>query len=237
MRKYSNKVGYSVLKKFFKIQGYNKISSYNIDYLFVYYYYYVKNVKGEPNNYTSSYYQNNLFFIQFFILKFFKKFISKKKLLIQFKQNYINIKENRFLFMTFLKKIKHLRFLKETNLKIKSFLNLILMSLHSKDATLLKNAISSILEDLPFKKHKRFLYSLKVILRTLAKVFFIQFKCKGLYIKIKGKIGVGGNLKKRKFLFKLGSFSLTSKMQRVNYSNGVIKTYSGILGLEVYLSF
>ena len=109
--------------------------------------------------------------------------------------------------------------------------------LYNKDIILLKNTIKGILEKLHFKKHKKFLYNLRVLLKSIAYIFFYKFKCLGLYIKIKGKIGVGGNSKKRTFIFKLGSFSFTKKSQKLTYTKDSIRTYSGVLGFESYLTY
>jgi hypothetical protein len=78
---------------------------------------------------------------------------------------------------------------------------------------------------------------LKIILKSLSPIFYSRFKCLGLFIRVKGKIGVGGNSKKRKFVYKLGSFSFTKKNQKLAYSKDSIRTYSGVLGMEIYLTY
>ena len=85
--------------------------------------------------------------------------------------------------------------------------------------------------------YKKFLYNLRVLFKSVIHVFFYKFKCLGLYIKIKGKIGVGGSSKTKKFLFKLGSFSFTKKAQKLVYVKDSIRTYSGVLGFESYLTY
>lgn len=67
--------------------------------------------------------------------------------------------------------------------------------------------------------------------------FFKIFKCLGLYLKIKGKIGLGGSVKTRNFLIKAGSYSITKKKQKLKHSVSSIKTASGALGLELILSY
>jgi len=213
------------------------ISNYNIHYLFIYYYYYIQNVKLGIAKYYSYFYQNNLFFIKFFILKYLKSFFKHKNLYFNIQKNNLIINEKKLIYKILLKKVRYLSFLKEIKFKIKTFINLILVSLYNKDSILLKNGIKNILERLHFKKHRRFLYNLKTLLKFLSYIFFYKFKCLGLYIKIKGKIGVGGNLKKRKFIFKMGSFSFTKKSQKLNYIKDNVRTYSGVLGFEIYLIY
>jgi len=213
------------------------ISNYNIKYLFFYYYFYIQNVKLGMIKYFNNFYQNNLFFIKFFILKYLKSFFKFKNLYFNIQKNNLIINDKKSLYKILLKKVKYLNFLKEIRFKLKSFINLVLISLYSKDMILLKNGIKNILERLHFKKHRRFLYNLKILIKFLSYIFFLKFKCLGLYIKVKGKIGVGGNLKKRKFIFKIGSFSFTKKLQKLNYIKDSIRTYSGVLGLEIYLIY
>ena len=189
------------------------------------------------SKYFTSFYQNNLFFIRFFILKYLKSFLVDKNFYLNLQKNNITISEKKLLYKILLKKVRYLKFLKEINFKVKTLINLVLISLYSKDIVLFKNGVKSILEQLHFKKHRRFLYNLKVLLKTISYIFFYKFKCLGLYIKVKGKIGVGGNLKKRKFIFKMGSFSFTKKLQKLNYTRDSIRTYSGVLGFEAYLTY
>lgn len=213
------------------------ISNYDSKYLFIYYFFFIKNIGAGVNKYFTNFYQNNLFFIRFFILKYLKNFIQKKNIFISLQKNHINMLERNIFYTTLIKKTKYLKFLKEINFKIKAFLNLIIISLFSKDVILLKNGIKNILEKLHFKKHRKFLHNLKIIIKSLSYVFFYKFKCLGLYIKIKGKIGLGGSSKKKKFIFKLGSFSFTKKTQKLNYVKDSIRTYSGVLGFEMYLTY
>ncbi len=212
-------------------------SNYNNYLLFFYYNFFIKNIVFSKNKYYSNFYQNNLYFIRFFIFKYLNGFLKNKNLFLSLQKNNINILENNLMYKILLKKTKRLGFLKEISFKIKSFINLILICLYNKDVILFKNVIKGILEKLHFKKHKKFLYNLRVLLKTITYVFFFKFKCLGLYIKIKGKIGVGGNSKKRKYLFKLGSFSFTKKSQKLVYAKDCIRTYSGVLGFETYLTY
>ena len=128
-------------------------------------------------------------------------------------------------------------FLKSLNINLKFFIKLLLVGLFTKDVVLLKNFIKYILENIHFKKHKSFLYNLKIVIYLIFKLLLKFLNILGIYIKIKGKIGVGGNLKKRKFSLKLGKFSFTKKNQKLNYLKDSIRTYSGVLGFEIYLTY
>lgn len=64
-----------------------------------------------------------------------------------------------------------------------------------------------------------------------------MFKCLGFYFKIKGKVGVGGNSKKRKYLIKVGLNTLTSKKVKFNFNKGVVRTAVGVLGFKQLLYY
>lgn len=213
------------------------ISNYDPYNIFFYYNSFIKNVNKDSSKYYSNFYQNNLYFIKFFIFKYLSTFLIDKSFFISLQKNNFDIVEKSLLYKMLVKKTKRLGFLKEISFKTKAFINLILTSLYNKDVILLKNGVKGILEKLHFKKHKKFLYNLKVLLKSIAYIFFFKFKCLGLYIQIKGKIGLGGSSKKKKFVFKLGSFSFTNKTQRLTYVKDSIRTYSGVLGFETYLTY
>ena len=215
----------------------NKISNYNFKYLFIYYFFFVQNIKSGLSKYFSNSYQNNFFFLKFFILKFINNFIRDKEVFLKFNRSNLLILSDKSFYFSLFKKVRYLRFLNDINLKSKAFLNLLLIFLYNKDTVLFKNAIKNILENLHFKTHRKFLYNLKIIFKSLATIFYSRFKCTGLFIRVKGKIGVGGNSKKRKFTYKLGSFSFTKKNQKLSYSKDSIRTYSGVLGIEIYLTY
>ena len=175
--------------------------------------------------------------MKYFIIKFIYNYIKNKKILFNFQKNNYNLIENSKYYLLILNKLKRFSFLRDINVSIKSFMSFIFSFLMSKDIILFKNFMKYCLENIHFKKHKRFLYNFKVILNFIFNVYFSELNILGLYLKIKGKIGVGGNLKKRKYFYKYGSFSFTKKNQKLNYFKDCIRTYSGVLGLEIYISY
>lgn len=224
-------------KELFKYTNSLNISNYNLNYLVVYYYYFIKNVNLGINKYFTNFYQNNLYFLRFFIVKYLSSYINYKKLSLNINKSNLKIFESKLKYNLILNKLKYLRYFKGTNFKIKSILNLILISLYSKDIILLKNMITLVTERLHFKEHKKFFNTLKLILKKTKYIFFKVFKCNGLFLKVRGKLGVGGNLKKRKFIIKYGSFSFTKKRQKLLYNKSIIRTESGVLGMTLYLTY
>lgn len=85
--------------------------------------------------------------------------------------------------------------------------------------------------------HKRFLFLLRLYFTRLFKLYSRSLKYKGFKLQIKGKISVAGSSKKRIFKMSQGLCSLTTKSCRVSYYNNIIRTYTGALGLKVFLFY
>jgi hypothetical protein len=56
-------------------------------------------------------------------------------------------------------------------------------------------------------------------------------------LKVRGKIGVGGNSKKKKYLIKLGKHSLTNKKLLFSVYRGKIRTLVGVMGFTISLFY
>lgn len=231
--KYNQFFFYQIFNNKFKLH--NNLTNYNLSYLF----FFLQNKESSISSFKnlSNFYKNNLFFIKYYIVKFIYGYLKNKKLILNLRKNNLNYNENLNNYALVLNKAKRLMFLKELNISLKSFIDFLFVSLFSKDVILFKNFIKYVLENIHFKKHKRFLYNLKVLLNLILNLYSPILHVLGLYIKVKGKIGVGGNLKKRKYSFKKGSFSFTKKNQKLVYNRDIIRTYSGVLGLEIYLTY
>jgi hypothetical protein len=222
---------------FFCINCFLKISNYNLKYLFLYNQFKKLNSNRFKSGNLPILYENNLFFFKFFILKYLNTYFKNKYLYLNIQKNQFDIFDLNIVYNLIVSKSKRLMFLNTLKINLKSFVKLILIFFYSKDVVLLKNFVKYILETIHFKKHKNFLYNLKIIFNLISNLLFHSLKVSGIFIKIKGKIGVGGNLKKRIYNLKIGKFSFTKKNQKMNYIKDSIRTYSGVLGFEIYLSY
>jgi hypothetical protein len=229
---YNQFILYSILTK--QIKFFNSLSNYNINYLFFFYKSY--SMFYSHKNLTNVY-NTNLFFFKYFISKFLNNFLTDKKFLLKIQKNSIMLNQHENLYKLILLKSRRLIFLKEINISIQTFLSFIFSVFLSKDIVLFKNFLKYTLEATSFPKHKKYLYTLRVILNLVFELTGKQFNMLGIYIKIKGKIGVGGSLKKKVFVFKKGVFSFTKKNQKINYTRDSIRTYSGVLGFEAYIAY
>ena len=74
----------------------------------------------------------------------------------------------------------------------------------------------------------------------LKKMYAIYKKytpCQGIFLRVKGKIAVGGNSRKRSFIVKIGTFTFTSKKIKLEYTQFYLLTETGILGVKLIFSF
>ena len=220
---------------FFNNFFFNNLNNYNFSY-FLFYYYINFSLSFNLKIFLNIY-KINLFFIKYFIIKYIYFFLYNKKIIFNLNKNNFKFIDLSIYYFLIFSKFKKFFFLKEINIHIKSFIFFLFFFLFSKDIILFKNYIKYCLEIINLKKHKRFFYNLKIFFNLIFNILSFQLSILGLYIKVKGKIGIGGNLKKRKFLYKWGNFSFTKKCQKLNYFKDNIKTYSGVLGLQIYITY
>jgi ribosomal protein S3 len=62
---------------------------------------------------------------------------------------------------------------------------------------------------------------------------FDDLKIKGLKIKLKGKISVAGNSRKRTILYRVGKTSHSEIQLRVDHTKETINTFTGVMGFQV----
>ena len=187
---------------------------------------------------------------------FLKKFSIKKKYNFI---NFINIKilnflefffENNFFIkintdknqdannILFLYKKYNNNFFKlNRNILFNEFLYIIYISFFNKDLIFLKNWIKNFFYNLELQFHKRFFNIFNEIINDNFNYFKDLFKIKGFYCCVKGKIGLTGNSKKKVFLIKRGKLNTSSKKIKIDNQKFFLKTDSGVIGLNIMLSY
>lgn len=178
------------------------------------------------------------YFLNYFFKNFFEYFFNQK------------IQINFFFFKSLSNYLKKKNFFKLTTIKLKKFqsiigkgffleetLEAIWLTLLLKDSFFFLNWLKKTMKRIYFKHHRKFLNFLKLIfLKVFSKIFFF-FNCLGFYFLIKGKIGVTGNAKKRKFSFSSKTYSLTKKSNKLAFYKTSVTTHTGALGVKFLLVF
>ncbi len=88
-----------------------------------------------------------------------------------------------------------------------------------------------------FLNHKKFISIFKQIVTNNSDFFLKKNGIRGFFFDIRGKVGVTGNSKKRHFSFYVGDFSKTSKKYKFDYQFDTVNTYTGALGITMYLCY
>lgn len=145
------------------------------------------------------------FFLSRFIISFLE-FFFKSSIVFNLKKG-----TNRLI----LKQISFRKFSTKyfkKNLKVtKQILGVLYYSLLLKDATIFLNFFKKIAEHLNIKLHKKLLLGLRKLIKDFFKPIFLYLGVDGVFLNVKGKIGVSGSAKKRRYFFYFGKHSITNR--------------------------
>jgi hypothetical protein len=103
-------------------------------------------------------------------------------------------------------------------------------SLRFKDAALLPPLIKQMFEPVHYSKHRALFSFWRSIIFTLLPQFLVLYNVGGLKLEFHGKLGVGGNAKKRSYYFSRGLASNSTKFLKIDTASGQIRTATGVVG-------
>ena len=213
-----------------------------------------KNIKNGGNKKNFKKIQNNFLkqSITFFrLLKFTKKkkhffyFLFFNKFILNFLESFfkfkvfLNLKKgsNRVALRSLSYRSFYLKYFKR-NLKVgKQIIGILYYSLLLKDSNILVVFLKRVLERLNVKLHKKVFLGIKKLIKDFFKPLFNFLGVLGILFNIKGKIGVSGNAKKRRYYFYVGKHSLTKKTIRVDLKHLPVWTFTGTLGFSFFIFF
>ncbi len=171
------------------------------------------------------------FFFNKFLINFLEFFL-KSKIIFNLKKGSNKLVLNQLSSRKF-----YLKYFKK-NLKItKQIIGIVYYSLLLKDSSIFVNFFRKILEKLSVKTHKKVFLGLKKLLKDLFKPIFNFLGVYGLFFNVKGKIGVGGNAKKRRYFFYYGVHSITNRNVKVDIKYTSVWTITGSLGFTFLIFY
>jgi len=175
---------------------------------------------------------NNTFtFLNKFLINFLEVFL-KKKIIFNIKKGSNNLIIRQIGLRKF-----YFKYFKR-NLKVsKRLIGILYYSLLLKDASIFTNFFGSLLEKLNVKLHKKIFLGLKKLIKDVFKPIFAFIGVVGLFFNIKGKIGVSGSAKKRRYFFSYGRHSLTSRAIKIDSKLTSVWTFTGVLGFSFLIFF
>jgi len=178
--------------------------------------------------------KNNFFsFYNYYILNFLEFFFK----------NLIFLKIDTNLFLNNSNNFKEIVYdhVEKNNLfnlfDLNEFVDIISYSLEFKDLTILNNFLQKILIKITLLNHKKFILFFEKFISRNWLIISQLYNITGFFFKIKGKINLLGNAKKKKMFFKLGKLNLSNKNLKLDSKLNIVKTHSGTLGFIIILSY
>ena len=158
----------------------------------------------------------------------------------------INIKEKNIntittlpkqLSKTFLYKVRNTNF-KQFNIKYFNEIGyLFLINIWLKNLKNICKYIKKKLDYVHFKNHRLYFLFFFKILNKYIKPNFNQLQIKGIYLVFRGKLGKGGNARKKTMFYKHGYYSLSNKMLSLNTQKWDIWSKTGTVGCTMRLFY
>ena len=127
-------------------------------------------------------------------------------------------------------KVRHVNF-KNFNIKyFNEIAHLFLINIWLKNLKNLCKYIKKKLDNVHFKRHRFYFLFFFKILNKYIKPNFTPLQIKGIYLVFRGKLGKGGNSRKRAMFYKAGYYSLSNKLLCLNTQKWDVWTKTGTVG-------
>lgn len=150
------------------------------------------------------------FFLNRFVLGFLE-FFFKSRVLFNLKKGTNRLPLRQISYRKFF-----IRYFKK-NLKVsKQILGILYYSFLLKDSSIFVTFFRLILEKSNIKLHKKLFLGLRKLIKDFFKPLFCFLGVLGTFFNIKGKIGVSGSAKKRRYYFYFNKHSITSRTIKVD---------------------
>lgn len=116
-------------------------------------------------------------------------------------------------------------------------LHIMHLSFTLRDPQIFSSWLKAIILRINFYKTRSIFRFLKYLFHNYMTYTFRDLGIKGLKIRLKGKISVAGNSRKRTIFYKTGQTSFSRTSLRVVHEFATISTFTGVLGFNVWLFY
>lgn len=200
---------------------------------------FIKKFRKIFKSYFSKKYNNHM---HYYIIPMFEYIFKKKAFIKTFNLNiYKKSKfKKKFLYKKLLKIFKRNKILvlsRSINFNIFELCEIVLYSFYRKDVYLILNWFLRNFKNTHFTGHKNFLTFFKMIINDIFETYKNTFYLKGFYFIIRGKVGVTSNAKRKTIKFVIGSLNKSTKSQKIDFQQNVVKSISGSLGVSIILTY
>lgn len=172
-----------------------------------------------------------LFFFNTFFLKFLE-FFFKSCIVFNLKKGTNKLVLKQISFRKFSSK-----YFKKNLKTTKQILGVLYYSFLLKDSSIFMNFFKKIIEQLNIKLHKKLLLGLRKLIKDFFSPLFSFLGVSGVFLNVKGKIGVSGSAKKRRYYFYFGKHSITTRSLKMDCKFLPVWTFTGTIGLTFLIFF
>lgn len=169
----------------------------------------------------------------------FIEFYSGSKVMVKM-YFFLNFILNRYDYMMCFSWFQRLQFFQKflgSGFFLLEALHVIYLSLKIKDPFFLINWITRILHKISFWKHRAFFHFLQYTFKYCFSSVFKELGIKGIKFQLKGKVGVSGNARTRRIISSYGVTGASSYNNKVLTALTLIRTFTGVMGLKIWLIF
>ena len=111
------------------------------------------------------------------------------------------------------------------------------MSFNYQDSKILSSWLKAIIQRISFWKTRFIFRFLRYLFNNYFQFIFKEIGVKGFKVKLKGKISVAGNSRKRSILYRVGKTSHSSCNLKVVHKSDTIVTFTGVMGFQVWIFY
>lgn len=111
------------------------------------------------------------------------------------------------------------------------------LGFYYKDSQIVSRWLKAIILRISFWKTRFIFRFIRYIFLNFFNPIFKDLKIKGIKIKLKGKISVAGNSRKRTILFRSGKNSYSTVDLKVLYTSDTVETFTGVMGFQFWIFY
>jgi hypothetical protein len=116
-------------------------------------------------------------------------------------------------------------------------LQILHMGFNYQDSKLISSWLKSLIQRISFWKTRFIFRFIRYLFNNYFQYMFSDIGVKGFKVRLKGKISVAGNSRKRSILYRVGKTSHTTVGLKVAHSMDTITTFTGVMGFQVWIFY
>ena len=116
-------------------------------------------------------------------------------------------------------------------------LQILHMGFNYQDSKLISSWLKSLIQRISFWKTRFIFRFIRYLFNNYFQYMFDEIGVKGFKVRLKGKISVAGNSRKRSILYRIGKTSHTTVGLKVAHTMDTITTFTGVMGFQLWIFY